>query len=85
MDTKHYDVVTHNKNLDKMKLKLRNKEFCDGCDQLIELNTLAQHKRCKPYNKIMLPREDMFITNKGLGYLPRPDVCKKENEAEIKK
>ena len=69
-----------------MKLKLKHKDFCDGCEQLVELNTLASHKRCKVYDKVMLPREDLFGTEyKGLGMIKRPDYCMQENEAEVVK
>ena len=65
-----------------MKLSLRNLEFCDGCEQLVELNTLAQHKRCKLYKKVMLPRDDTHFESHGLGYIERPEICKKDNKAE---
>lgn len=68
-----------------MKLKLRHPDFCDGCEQLIELNTLGGHKRCKLLKKNMLPQQDAYIANRGLGHLPRPDICKKENEVEIRR
>lgn len=68
-----------------MKLKLRHPDFCDGCEQLLELNTLAQHKRCKLYKKNMLPRQDVYIANSGHGYLPRLEVCIKENEVEVRR
>jgi len=68
-----------------MKLKLRHKEYCDGCEQLHELHTLAGHKRCVVYKKNMLPQEGNFIENRGLGYLKRPDICVKENEVEVAK
>ena len=66
-----------------MKIKLRHKDFCDGCLEMAELHTLAQHKRCNVYKKNMLPRDDVFLANRGLGYLPRPEICKNENETEI--
>ena len=68
-----------------VKLTLKNKNYCDGCAQLTDLHTLGGHKRCKLYKKNMLPQEDIFIANKGLGYLSRLDVCKEENEAEVKR
>lgn len=68
-----------------MKLDLRHKDFCDGCDQLTDLHTLGGHKRCKLYKKNMLPQEDIYLANKGLGYLTRPEACKKENEVTIVK
>ena len=69
-----------------MKVILKHKDFCDGCAELQDLHTLAQHKRCGVYKINMLPRDDLFgIEYKGLGYLKRPDYCVKENEVEIKK
>lgn len=67
-----------------MKLKLKHQDFCDGCEQLEDLPTLGQHKRCKFYKINMLPQEDTFFANRGLGYLARPEKCKKENEIKIK-
>jgi len=68
-----------------MKLILRHKNYCDICAHLQALNTLGQHKRCKIYKKNMLPQEDIFLSNKGLGYFPRPKFCQDENEAVIRK
>lgn len=68
-----------------MKIKLRHKEYCDGCDQSKKLNTLGQHIRCEIYGKNMTPQDDIFIGNKGIGYFPRPQKCKDENEAEVHK
>ena len=66
-----------------MKLKLKHKDFCDGCEQLYELHTLAGHKRCVVYKINMLPQEGNLVENRGLGYLKRPDICVKENEVEV--
>lgn len=68
-----------------MNITLRHKDFCDGCDQMTELNTLGQHKRCRVYRKNFLPKDEVFIANKGLGYIERLEICKQENEARIKK
>lgn len=66
-----------------MKLKLKHKDFCDGCEQLYDLHTLAGHKRCRLYKKNMLPQESELIANRGLGYLKRLEQCVKENEVEV--
>ena len=66
-----------------MKIKIRNANYCDGCEQLTDLHTLAGHKRCKVYKKNMLPQEDVFISNRGIGLFPRLESCKKENEAIV--
>ena len=68
-----------------MKLKLRHQDFCDGCEQLIDLHTMGQHKRCKPYKKNMLPQRDIYIAKRGLGEFPRMEICIKENEVEIER
>lgn len=68
-----------------MKIKLRNKNFCDGCDKAKKLNTLGQHVKCAIYNKNMTPQDDVFLGSKGLGYFPRPKNCKDENEVVIYK
>jgi len=62
-----------------MNLKLRNKNYCDSCEKLKELNTIGGHKRCEIYNKIMLSNENTFIASKGMGHILRLDICKKEN------
>ena len=66
-----------------MKPTLKHKDFCDGCEQLQELHTLAGHKRCSLYKINMLPQESDLIANRGLGYLKRPEICVKENEVEV--
>lgn len=68
-----------------MKIKLRHKLYCDGCDQSKKLPTLGQHLRCNVYKKNMTHQDDVFINSKGLGYFPRLEECKAENEAEIYK
>lgn len=68
-----------------MKIKLRNIDFCDNCEQLKELNTLGQHKKCLVYGDVLLQQEDVFLNSKGLGYLKRPRKCKDDNEAEVVK
>lgn len=68
-----------------MKIILRHQDFCDGCDQLTDLHTLGGHKKCKVYKKNMLSQEDIFLANRGLGSLARPENCKKENEITIAK
>ena len=68
-----------------MKLKLRNKNYCDGCDQLVELKTIGGHKRCNIYRTVLLPNEDTFIASKGMGHVLRSEVCKKENEPIVSK
>lgn len=65
-----------------MKIKLKNPNSCDGCNQLEELNTLGQHKKCKLYGKVMLPMDDVSMAIKKVGRLERPQVCKDENEVE---
>jgi hypothetical protein len=67
-----------------MKLTLRHKDFCDGCEHLYDLHTLGQHKRCREYKKNFLPDESLFIATKQ-GYIKRPEICLKENEAEVRK
>lgn len=68
-----------------MKIKLRNADFCDGCEHLVNLNTLGQHHRCKVYKRNMLAMDDIFFGSKGIGSFKRPEICKKENEVEIKR
>ena len=68
-----------------MKIKLRNKDFCDGCEQLEDLGTIGGHKRCKIYKKTLLPKEEVFLASRGQGYIKRLDNCKKENEVEVYK
>ncbi len=68
-----------------MKIKLRHKDFCDSCEQLKDIGTLGGHKRCKIYSKTLLPKEEVFISSKGQGYINRLDICKEENEVEIYK
>ena len=73
-----------------MKLKLRNLNSCDGCEQLKSLGTLAGHKQCRLYKKNMLPMDDVTAMlrkqeSKGeeVGQIVRPQICKDENEAEV--
>lgn len=62
-----------------VKIKLRNPDFCDGCEHLRDLATIGGHKRCVLLKKNMLPQED--ITYKH-GTLPRPKECKDQYKAE---
>jgi len=68
-----------------MKIKLRHKDYCDGCDKLTEQITLGGHRRCTVYGKTLLPSEETHIMSNGQGYIKRLDVCKDENETEIYK
>lgn len=67
------------------KLKLRNPNFCDGCEDLEILPVLSQMHRCKIYKINMLAQHDAFIANKGIGYYPRPEKCKEEDVCPDKK
>lgn len=68
-----------------MKIKLRHMDFCDGCDNLKELNTIGGHMRCTIYGKNLLPSEETHLLSRGQGYIKRLEICKKENEVEIYK
>jgi len=68
-----------------MKLKLRYQDYCDGCENLKELNTIGGHKRCTLYKKNSLPKDDTFAGTLGIGKIARLEICKKENEVEIRR
>lgn len=73
-----------------MKIKLRNSNSCDGCNHLKKLATLGGHMQCDIYKKNMLPLDDVTVMlrrqdGKDTGRIERPQICKKENEAEIYK
>ena len=68
-----------------MKLTLRYKEYCDGCEKLIDLQVLGGYRRCELYQKNMLQDEGVFLAGGGKGYFKRLDECIKENEAEVKR
>ncbi len=61
-----------------MDPKLRHKDFCDGCNQLVEIGTLGQHKRCDIFKDVLLPSEATHIASHGVGYIARPDKCKEK-------
>lgn len=67
------------------KITLKNKDYCDKCTELIELGTLAGHKKCKIYGTVLLSRDDLLIISMGQGTIQRPQYCKDENETEIKR
>ena len=60
--------------------KLKNKHFCDGCDELKNLMTLGGHRRCNIYKIMMLEKFDAYLANKGAGSFPRPDICMEEDK-----
>lgn len=66
------------------KITIKHKDYCDGCSELENLNTLGGHKKCKVYKKVMLPSPSLEIESRGLGTIKRPDECKVENVAEVK-
>jgi len=68
-----------------MKITLKHKDYCDGCSELETLNTLGGHKKCKLYNTVMLSSPDVELISMGIGTMKRPDECKVENEAEVKR
>ena len=63
-----------------MNRKLKHPEYCDGCDQLKKLMTLAQHSKCSKYQIVMLPKSDLLLTSRGNFQFPRPGKCKDEDE-----
>ncbi|MCK4817153.1 hypothetical protein KA005_15390, partial [bacterium] len=68
-----------------LKLKLKNPDSCDGCEQLKNLATLGGHKQCKHYKINMLPLDDVTVMlrkqeGKDCGKVPRPQICKSENK-----
>ena len=66
-------------------LKLKNKNFCDGCEHLKNLQTISQMHECKIYKIKMLAQYDAYIANKGFGYYPRPEKCQEEDQCPPKK
>jgi len=67
------------------ELILRNPGYCDSCEELEELNTLAQHKRCRIYKKTFLSSESVLITSHGLGTIERPAICIEQNTTRTRK
>lgn len=65
-----------------IKPKIKNTACCDGCDQLIILQTLSQHRQCKIYKINMLQDHSLFLTTMGKQNYPRPDICKKEHHVD---
>ena len=59
--------------------KLRHREYCDGCEKLGEMITIGGHRRCSIYKITMLEQHNVFIANKGVGSLPRPEKCLEED------
>lgn len=67
-----------------MKLRLKSPKYCDECEKLTDLHTLAGHMRCQLYKKNMLPQDDTLLESAGLGcYFARLEQCVKENTVEI--
>lgn len=68
-----------------LKLQLKDKDFCDGCKHLQELNTLGGHYKCAIYKIVMQPMDEVTHAAVGKGYFERPDKCREEGEVEIVK
>ncbi len=67
-----------------MKPEIKNLAYCDGCQHLKELNTLAHHKKCGIFGKVMIANSSMYDL-KAMDKVIRPVECIAKYDEKDKK